>query len=114
MIKTKKHGLDKVNGTNGDFAGRHKQVYAYLGKNLSDEETKIFAEHLADCSKCLDTVIEWHYENVMDEVTMSLSSATAKEDEWVWLEKKPQPEPQVETGDNRSATLNLQTRTTSH
>lgn len=67
----------------GVHSGRHN-VYAYLEGRLSGEEKKRFASHVGNCKHCLETLIIWHYENIMAEIKSKLPDNNAGDTDWGW------------------------------
>lgn len=60
-----------------------RNVYAYLEKKLSADETTEFVSHAKDCAACLNTMIMWHYESILAERD-ALATQTTMNNVWDW------------------------------
>lgn len=56
-----------------------KKVFAYLEKTLTDEnEISTFVEHAGGCSFCMQTIVKWHYDDIVDEMNKKAAKTNLK------------------------------------
>lgn len=85
----KKIKREKVQDVCGVHSG-WRNVYAYLEGKLSGEEKKKFASHVGNCRRCLETIIIWHYENIMAEIESKLPDNDVENTAWGWQGRNAQ------------------------
>jgi len=48
-----------------------QKVYAYLEGRMTDEEAEMFVAHVEKCPACLEIIVWWHYQSVVEEIEVS-------------------------------------------